>query len=187
MTASAASEPTPPRRPGLSLAELVERVETVAADVHAGLHDVRADPHERWHVRLYRDDEMDLWLISWTADQGTQLHDHGGSGGAFTVVSGTLRETVWTPGAADLLESDRSEGDTVVFGEPYVHDVRNVAAETAVRVHAYSPPLSRMGFYDTEADGSGRNRLVRLGELWTDDPEAEAPPVVREERRRRAS
>lgn len=187
MTASAASEPTPPRRPGLSLAELVERVETVAADVRAGLHDVRADPDERWHVRLYRDDDMDLWLISWTADQGTQLHDHGGSGGAFTVVSGTLRETVWAPGAADLLESDRSEGDTVVFGEHYVHDVRNVAAETAVSVHAYSPPLSRMGFYDTEADGSGRNRLVRLGELWTDDPEAEAPPVVREERRRRAS
>lgn len=187
MTTSTTSEPVPPRRPGLPLADLAERVETVAADVRAGLHDVRADPDERWHVRLYRDDDMDLWLISWTADQGTQLHDHGGSGGAFTVVSGTLRETVWAPGPALLRDADRGEGDTVVFGEHYVHDVRNVADETAVSVHAYSPPLSRMGFYDTEDDGSGRSRLVRLGELWTDDPEADAPARVVRERRRRAS
>lgn len=184
---TAATPPAESAGPVLPLAELVERVETVAVDVRAGLHDVRADPDERWHVRLYRDDAMDLWLISWTPDQGTQLHDHGGSGGAFTVVSGSLRETIWAPGAAALRDADRRSGDTVVFGQRYVHDVRNVETETAVSVHAYSPPLSRMGFYDVEDDGRGTGRLVRLGELWTDDPEAEAPASVTRARRRRAS
>ncbi|MEH3032626.1 MAG: cysteine dioxygenase family protein [Aeromicrobium erythreum] len=154
----------------LSMAELVEWTSAVAADVRAGLYDVRADPQERWHVRLYCDDRVDLWLISWTEDQGTQLHDHGGSSGAFTVVSGELTESVWTAGPGSLQDHARSAGDTVVFGERYVHDVRNQQEPVAVSVHAYSPPLERMSFYDVED-----RRLVRLAELWTDDPEAGLP------------
>ncbi len=42
-------------------------------------------------------------------------------------------------------------------------------------VHAYSPPLTLMRYYDVEAD-----RLVRRASSWTDDPEAPAP--AREER-----
>lgn len=156
----------------LSLAELVEWTSCVADDVRAGLHAVDADAEERWHVRLHRDDQVDVWLISWTTDQATQLHDHGGSAGAFTVVSGELSETIWTPGAEQLAETPRTEGDTVVFGEHYVHDVRNIAEATAVSVHAYSPPLSLMNYYDTE----GRE-LVKLASVWTDDPEEPAPTL----------
>ncbi len=153
----------------LSLAQLVEWTGCVAEDVVAGRHGVDSDADERWHVRLHRDEQVDIWLISWTTDQGTQLHDHGGSSGAFTVVSGELSETIWTPGADSLTETPRSAGDTVVFGER-VHDVRNLASETAVSVHAYSPPLSLMNYYDTEG-----SELVRLASVWTDDPEEPAP------------
>ena len=34
------------------------------------------------------------WLLSWLPGQGTGLHDHGGSAGAFAVVRGTLHERV---------------------------------------------------------------------------------------------
>ncbi|QGG40260.1 cysteine dioxygenase [Aeromicrobium yanjiei] len=153
----------------LSLADLAALTQTVADDVRAGLHEVRADADDRWHVRLRCDDRVDVWLISWTEDQGTQLHDHGGSSGAFTVVSGELSETVWTPGAQVLTEAARRAGDSVVFGGRYVHDVRNVRQQTAVSVHAYSPPLALMSYYDV--DGGG---LTRLASAWTDDPEA--PP-----------
>ena len=156
----------------LSLAQLVEWTSCVAEDVRAGHYAIEADADERWHVRLHRDDQVDIWLISWTTDQGTQLHDHGGSSGAFTVVSGELSETIWTPGVEKLAETPRSEGDTVVFGEHYVHDVRNIAAETAVSVHAYSPPLSLMNYYDTEG-----SELIRLASVWTDDPEEPAPAL----------
>jgi hypothetical protein len=84
-----------------------------------------------------------------------------------------LNEAVWTPGGHELRETSRGEGDTVVFGEHYVHDVRNVERRTAVSVHAYSPPLSSMSYYDVE-----HGQLVKLASMWTDDPEAEAPASV---------
>ena len=154
----------------LSLAELVEWTTSVADDVRAGMYDVRADTENRWHVRLLCDDQLDVWLISWTAEQGTQLHDHGGSTGAFTVIDGQLEETIWQPGPGRLDEHQRSAGDTVVFGEHYVHDVRNAHERTAVSVHAYSPPLSSMRLYDVD-----HGRLTTLAHVWTDDPEEPAP------------
>lgn len=163
--------------PALSLAELVDLTQEVADEVRRGCHAVHADTEERWHVRLRRDDQVDVWLISWTTDQGTQLHDHGGSSGAYTVVEGELTETVWTPGAHELRDTARTTGDTVVFGEHYVHDVRNVATGTAVSVHAYSPPLESMSYYDVKG-----GQLLKLAQAWTDDPEAPAPDSVAERR-----
>lgn len=156
----------------MSLADLAALTSSVADDVRAGLCEVRADEESRWHVRLLCDDQVDVWLISWTEEQGTQLHDHGGSSGSFTVVTGELSEAVWTPGAEVLQESARSQGDSVIFAENYVHDVRNVRPEVAVSVHAYSPPLTLMNYYDVEG-----HQLTRLASVWTDDPEAPAPAL----------
>lgn len=157
----------------MSMEELIEWTCSVACDVRAGLYDVRSDADHRWHTRLYADERVDLWLISWTQDQGTQLHDHGGSAGAFTVVGGTLEEASWSAGRDDgghLVRQSRAAGDTVVFGPHYVHDVVNREEATAVSVHAYSPPLSTMNFYDVEM-----HRLVKLTTMWTDDPEQPMP------------
>lgn len=156
----------------MALADLEALTSSVADDVRAGLYAVHADEHNRWHVRLLRDAAVDIWLISWTTDQGTQLHDHGGSSGAFTVVSGQLSEAMWTPGLEKLTETARTSRDSVIFGPHYVHDVRNIHAETAVSVHAYSPPLSAMNYYDVE-----HGQLVKLATQWTDDPEAPAPEL----------
>ena len=69
---------------------------TAADDVLSGRYDhllpaggVPTD--ERWFTRLHGNDELDVWLISWVPDRSTELHDHGGSLGALTVVSGALR------------------------------------------------------------------------------------------------
>ncbi len=40
-------------------------------------------------------------------------------------------------------------------------------------VHAYSPPLTLVSYYDTEGGG-----LINLASVWTDDPE-EAGPTLR--------
>jgi len=156
----------------LSRAELAELTRRYAAEVRDGRHPVVADPDERWHVRLHCDETADVWLISWTESQGTELHDHGGSAGAFTVVQGSLTESVWSGSAVDgrLRDTERDEGATVTFGEHYVHDVRNTSGPVAVSVHAYSPPLSLMNFYEV-ADGG----LERLASSWTDEPERSTP------------
>jgi hypothetical protein len=158
----------------LSLTELREVVKRYADDVRAGDYVAELHTDQRWHIRIHQDDDVDVWLISWTAEQGTELHDHGGSSGAFTVVVGALSEQVWSggsDGAPGLLVSNlRHEGDVIAFGPDYVHDVRNRLEPAAVSVHAYSPPIRVMRYYRTAATS-----LLRTGLSWTDDPEAPAP------------
>lgn len=156
----------------LSLGELADLTRDYADGVRAGRYPVQVDDKDRWHVRLHHDDAVDVWLISWTTEQGTQLHDHGDSAGAFTVVEGALTESSWAAHAGDLDDHTRGAGDTVTFANHYVHDVRNEALPVAVSVHAYSPPLEIMNFYDV-VDG----RLERLASTWTDDPE-QPPPAA---------
>src|SRR4051812_18497316 len=38
--------------------------------------------------------EAEVWLLSWVPGQGTALHDHGPSAGAFAVAQGALTERV---------------------------------------------------------------------------------------------
>ena len=52
----------------------------------------RFDPRQRWYDRLDTADDHEVWLLTWLPGQGTDLHDHGGSAGAFVVVSGVLTE-----------------------------------------------------------------------------------------------
>lgn len=161
----------------LSLGELRDVVTRFSAEVREGRYVPEFRTEERWHVRIHQDDDVDVWLISWTTEQGTELHDHGGSSGAFTVVDGALHEYVWSgpkqdaPGA--LLTKVRGEGETVAFGPHYVHDVRNHFADAAVSVHAYSPPIRMMNYYDASVDGAGT--LLHWASNWTDDPEAPSP------------
>jgi predicted metal-dependent enzyme (double-stranded beta helix superfamily) len=157
----------------LSLAELGAVVEGYAESVRAGNHVAEFRTDRRWHVRIHQDEDVEVWLISWTTEQGTELHDHGGSSGAFTVVHGALNEYVWTDdggGRGLLVNQLRREREVVAFGADYVHDVRNHHEVSAVSVHAYSPPIRLMRYYDTVTTS-----LVHTGSSWTDDPEAPAP------------
>jgi predicted metal-dependent enzyme (double-stranded beta helix superfamily) len=155
-------------------ARLVEFTTLFAAEVQAGKYPlVDFDEQQRWHQRIYRDPRIDIWLISWLPTQGTELHDHGGSSGAFTVLSGTLTESVpsgYADGRVRIRHSARAAGESVRFGRHYIHDVRNAGTEAAISVHAYSPPLTTMTYYDVRAGD-----LAAVRTLATDDPEPSVP------------
>jgi hypothetical protein len=158
-----------PKSVPLNPIQLVEFSRFIAAEVAAGQYPyVEYSESERWHQRIYRDQRVDVWLISWLPSQGTQLHDHGGSAGAFTVLSGELSEAVHRQRAAEpLLEQVRPAGSAIGFGPHYVHDVRNLGSTPAISVHAYSPPLSLMNYFDVTDAGE----LRQLASLRTEDPE----------------
>jgi len=156
--------------------DLLEYTRFAGEEILAGRYPfVRFDPDERWHQRLYRDRRDDLWLISWLPGQGTQLHDHGGSSGAFTVLSGELSEATYRPHTRSQSEQVHLAGTGFGFGAHYIHDVRNVTDRPAVSVHAYSLPLERMNFYDLNESGE----LELVATAVTDDPEP-APELIRE-------
>ena len=52
----------------------------------------RFDPLRRWYHRLAEEPGAEVWLLTWLPGQETDLHDHGGSAGAFVVVQGQLVE-----------------------------------------------------------------------------------------------
>jgi predicted metal-dependent enzyme (double-stranded beta helix superfamily) len=153
--------------------QLIEFVRFFAAEIECGKYPyIEFDADDRWHQRIYRDPRVDLWLISWLPSQSTELHDHGGSSGVFSVLSGELTEAL--PGAAgQIREWARPAGATVSFGPYYIHDVRNLSAAPAVSVHAYSPPLTSMNHYDLDETGP-----VRIHTLRTDDPEPRVQAAV---------
>ena len=149
--------PTP-----LGITDLTALTREVADEVLAGRHAVEIDPRRRWYRQLRSDGYCDVWLISWVTDQTAELHDHAGSLGALTVVSGSLVEQRWT--GAGLRSRRLRTGRSVGFPLGHVHDVTNPAPSAAVSVHAFSPPLSAMSYYEV-APGQHprRTRTVLTG------------------------
>ena len=125
--------------PALAQARLVEITRFWADEVAAGRYPyIEFDAETRWHQRVYRDTRVDVWLLSWLPTQATQLHDHGGSSGAFTVITGELTEAVLTGrrgiGSGErraLVDHVRPTGSSASFGPHYVHDVRNLGDRPA--------------------------------------------------------
>jgi len=164
---SAPTLPTPLDLPGL--AALTHRY---AAEVRAGRHTVVVDPDRRWYHRLHSDDAVDVWLIAWATEQAAELHDHGSSLGALTVVHGALIEDRWLPERGELRRRRLPAGRSAAFDHGHVHEVSNPAADAAVSVHAYSPPLTEMSYYalDRRDNGTG---LVRTRTIRTDKDSTE--------------
>ncbi|GAA1850634.1 cysteine dioxygenase [Pseudonocardia alni] len=144
------------------LEDLQELTREIAAEVRSGRHEVVVDPERRWYRLLRSDGFVDVWLISWATEQIAELHDHAGSLGALTVVSGSLTERRWS-GPSGLRTRTLRHGRGAGFPLGHVHDVANTADAPAVSVHAYSPPLSAMSYYDVEdvAGTTGHQRLRR--------------------------
>lgn len=108
----------------------------LADDTDRWRHLVRFHTGERFTTLVERTEAQEIWLMSWLPGQGTDLHNHGGATGAFTVVSGTLTERVLRP--ADRLHQ-LVAGQSRVFGPGYLHEVSNVGPEPAVSIHVYRP------------------------------------------------
>ena len=127
-----------------------------AAVLDRGLHDDLA--------------EAQVWLLSWLPLQGTPLHDHGHSAGAFAVVRGALTERVAAAGHAEnrVRESsaELSGGRVRYFGPHYVHQVTNTGTEPAVSVHVYAPALTRMNTYAVDAGALVLTGTERAGVDW---------------------
>ena len=153
-----------PAPTSIDIAGLTALTRRFAGQVRAGLHPVRIDPERRWYRLVHADDYVDVWLISWATEQAAELHDHAGSLGALTVVSGSLVEQRWV--GDGLRSRELRAGHSVGFSLGHVHDVGNPAPAPAVSVHAYSPPLTAMSYYAVEPGGRlrrTRSVLVESG------------------------
>jgi predicted metal-dependent enzyme (double-stranded beta helix superfamily) len=123
------------------------------------------DPHAtaRAYACLHRDALLDVWAIFWLPENDTGWHDHDTSSGAVHVVDGLLEEH-----ALRVLAPDRrtryEPGATFTFGPSHIHRVK-CASPRAISIHAYSPPLWRLGQYTVDPEGA----LHRLSVSYADE------------------
>ena len=133
-------------------AALVATIANGLASVTGPWEPVQPGSCERRYRLLLATERYDAWLIHWPPGTGLDAHDHGGSVGAFVVVSGELDE--------DLLLADGTTarrrvvpGTSVSVDVDHVHAMTNRGDAGATSVHVYSPPLRTMRFYRSDTDG----------------------------------
>ena len=143
--------------------ELTELVERLAAAPERWRHLVHHRPDARTYEQLLRDDRVAVWLICWMNDQDTGFHDHDLSAGALTVVRGQIREERLVLGGEPASRTLRA-GQSLDFGASDIHRVSHAGTEPAVTLHAYSPPLWRMGAYEVSPDGTLRRHSMSYAE-----------------------
>ncbi len=142
----------------LDRAELEKLVERLARQPDLWRELVAFSNEERVFASLYRDDYVDVWLLCWTLENDTGWHDHDISSGAVRVVSGALSESNPRIGGAPAVRVVAA-GEVFSFGPDHIHRLVGAHANS-VSIHAYSPPLWRLGQYAVDRDGVMRRRSV---------------------------
>ena len=147
----------------LDLPALRDLVGRIAADPAAWRPLVYLDVEHRHFAQLCRDDHVDVWVISWMNGNDTGYHDHDVSSGAVAVVEGEIvEERMVLGGPPHRLRHE--QGEAFDFDASHVHRMRQDSDAPAVSIHAYSPPLWRMGAYATGPDGALRRHSISYAE-----------------------
>jgi predicted metal-dependent enzyme (double-stranded beta helix superfamily) len=148
--------PLPPRN--LTLEELSALTRELAAEPQSWESLIGFDDSERVYVSLHRDEFIDVWLLCWTPVNDTGWHDHDISSGAVHVVRGALAESSPRIGGEPATRTV-SAGETFSFGPEHIHRLTGVE-DRSVSIHAYSPPLWRLGQYSIDPAGVMRRRSI---------------------------
>lgn len=121
------------------------------------------DATERTFAALHRDETVDVWAIFWCPGHDTGWHDHDVSSGAVQVVEGALEEHVLR-----LAQPERRTrhlaGSGFTFLPSHIHRI-TCGSPRATSIHAYSPPLWRLGQYTVAEDGA----LLRVSVSYADE------------------
>ena len=116
---------------------------------------MRHVPDRRTYDEIAGDGRVAVWLICWMDDHDTGFHDHDLSSGAVSVVAGRLREERLALG--EPVSRVYGAGAVFDFGASDIHRMSHAGGGPAVSIHAYSPPLPRMGAYSIDR----KTRLLR--------------------------
>jgi predicted metal-dependent enzyme (double-stranded beta helix superfamily) len=153
----------------LDRGELAQLAAEIAGTTELWSPYVQHDSAARFFQQLYRDPNLDIWLICWVAGQGTGYHDHDRSSGAVCVCEGSLLED-WFRVEEDGWVRERTRehhaGEGFDFDAADIHGVRHPGGDAppAASIHVYSPALWRMGHYEP-----GPRGMRRVGQTYADE------------------
>ena len=126
----------------------------------------RFNPSQRWYHRIAAATDHEVWLLTWLPGQGTDLHDHGGSAGAFHVLSGSLTEDMVADSPVRITAREFGEGAGRRFGSRHIHRITNRSVRPAISIHVYAPALTTMTRYRIGTGGLHVAVVERAGVQW---------------------
>jgi hypothetical protein len=157
----------------LSRKQLADLAVAVGGEPRFWQQYVRHDPETRYYLQLYRDANVDIWLICWLDAQDTGYHDHDLSSGAVYVVEGSLNEDYFFRDADGWVREqthERGPGSVFDFDGSSIHGMRHAGGPPATSIHVYSPSLWRMGYYEPGEGGLRRTSITYADEMASDEP-----------------
>jgi Cysteine dioxygenase type I len=150
----------------------------------------------RRFAKVYEDDRLTLWLLGWRPGEDvadhladtTPIHGHGDSAVYVSCLEGEVDNDnygllpqdaqIGTQAQAPFRPSTLSLGETLYLPVGGVHDMRCDEKDGrgfALTLHAYSPRLSTMTFYESTQQGGEVS--LRLADVWHDTPQLIRPRV----------
>src|SRR5437588_8457634 len=142
----------------LDRVELQALVDRIAHQPELWREHIGFSDKQRHFFSLYRDDYVDVWLLCWTRANDTGFHDHDISSGAVRVLEGALSEATPRIGGEAAVRLIPG-GETFSFGPEHIHRLAG-ERDRSVSIHAYSPPLWRLGQYSIDSEGVMRRESV---------------------------
>jgi mannose-6-phosphate isomerase-like protein (cupin superfamily) len=144
----ATPEPVPSADSGgyLGVVQLERFAAVLAADPARWRHLVRHERDTRVYEQIFSDERVNAWLICWSDGNDTGFHDHDESAGGIAVISGRVRDERLAVGSGPVVR-EVSAGECFNVPATAIHRVLHGGTEPAITIHAYSPPLNRMGSY----------------------------------------
>jgi quercetin dioxygenase-like cupin family protein len=136
----------------VSVAGLAETLKAWAETPDNWQHLVRHEDQERVFELVHRDDDVELYLVCWMPGHDTGFHDHDHSAAAITVLEGEITEERLSLTGA--VARTLGKNDVLTIAKEAIHRVKHAGDQPAVTLHAYSPPLSRVGTYEFAENGA---------------------------------
>ncbi|HUE25413.1 MAG TPA: cysteine dioxygenase family protein, partial [Solirubrobacteraceae bacterium] len=132
-------------------------------------HLVRHASEARVYEQIWDDQDVNAWVICWSADQDTGFHDHDESAAGIAVISGEVREDRLRLGSKPRARTFGA-GSTFTVPPVAIHRVLHSGGSPAVTIHAYSPPLVRTGTYRTAPGGELERDVLSLEDELRAEP-----------------
>ena len=155
--------PSGDRPTALTLDQLEQFASDLSATPERWQHLVGHTSDLRVYEQIWDDEEVNAWVICWSADQDTGFHDHDESAAGIVVIAGEVREERMRLGSVPHARTFAA-GSTFAVPPVAIHRVLHSGEAPAVTIHAYSPPLTRTGAYRTGRDGELEREVLSIEE-----------------------
>lgn len=101
--------------------------------------------------RLEVPEDVDVFVVTWATFTDTRLHSHDGATSAFVPVRGVVTE-IRPDDQLRLIPRKFVAGVTGVLDGYDVHELQNEHADVAVSIHAFSPRLRSVTWWERQGE-----------------------------------